>query len=490
MSQLPTELYRADQVRELDRRAIERGGIDGYELMKRAGAAAFRRMRARWPQAHRVCVVCGVGNNGGDGYVIARLASEDGLDVAVMQLGDPGRTRGDALKAREAYLATGSPVDLFEGELPPVDVVVDAVFGTGLEREVEGSFARALAAVNGSEAGVMAVDIPSGLHSDTGCALGLAVKADLTVTFIGLKQGLLTGEAPDYCGKLVFEDLGVPGLTYEHVTPSGRRLDRDYVATVLPPRRRTAHKGDAGHVLVVGGDYGMAGAARMAGEAAARAGAGLISVATRESHAALMNIGRPELMCHGIEGPGPLMPLLERADAVALGPGLGRSNWGQWLLGAVLDTGLPVVVDADGLNLLSEAPRQARNWVLTPHPGEAARLLGLDTASVQRDRFAAVAMLQSRFAGVAVLKGAGTLVQSDEQLALCDAGNPGMASGGMGDVLTGVVAGLLAQGLEPRVAAEIGVWLHATAADRASAHGERGLLASDLMAYLRFAANP
>ena len=270
------------------------------------------------------------------------------------------------------------------------------------------------------------------------------------------------------------------------VTP----LTGNMLRSCLPLRVRASHKGDYGHVLVVGGDHGMAGAVRLAGEAAARTGSGLVSIATRRAHAASITAARPELMCHGVESAHDLRLLLQRASVVAIGPGLGQSAWACGMLAAVLQTRLPLVVDADALNLLAQEPMQCDHWVLTPHPGEAARLLGITAQQIQADRLHAVQALQQRYGGVCVLKGAGSLVCASDAMTLCEAGNPGMASGGMGDVLTGIIAGLLAQGLSLVDAANAGVYIHATAGDRAAQEGERGLLASDLLPQLRRLVNP
>ncbi len=484
---LPHALYRAAQVRELDRIAIQEYGIPGATLMERAGAAAFALIRERWPDAEALTVLCGIGNNGGDGYVVARLAREAGMEVTLLQLGDPARLAGDALAAARRFGDAGGRVEGYQGLPRGPGVIVDAVFGTGLEREVAGRWRDALEAVNRSRAPVLAIDIPSGLHSDTGQVLGVAVRADATISFIGLKQGMFTGQGPACCGEIRFDALRVPAVIYSREILSARRLDWARQATLLQPRSRSAHKGAFGHLLVVGGELGFSGAAHLAGEAAARVGAGLVSVATRPEHAACLNAGRPELMCHGVTGGDDLGPLLARATVVAVGPGLGRSAWGRALLGRVLESRLPLVVDADGLNLLAADPLRRNDWVLTPHPGEAARLLGCSVTEIEADRFEAVARLQSRYGGVALLKGAGTLVRDDpgRPPGVCSDGNPGMASGGMGDVLTGVIGGLLAQGREPAEAAELGVCLHAAAGDRAAREGERGLLASDLMLHLR-----
>ena len=494
MKPLPHSLYRAEQVRELDRIAIDELGIPGLSLMQRAGAATFEVLRRRWPRARHIGVLCGIGNNGGDGFVLASLARAAGLRVDVWLVGDAGRSRGDALTVRQKMEATGLHGEAFAGQdLSVYEVLVDGLLGSGLNGEVSGIWRDAIAAINEAHAagcGVLALDIPSGLQADRGTVLGAAVRADVCVTFIGLKLGLFTGQGPDCCGEVLFDDLDVPPQTYTRFSPAAIRLTPAAAGAYLPPRRPCAHKGDFGHVLVVGGDHGMSGAARLAGEAALRGGAGLVSLATRPEHAAAISAARPELMCHGVSDAmslqAMLQPRLRRATVLAIGPGLGQDGWGRQLLGAALASRLPLVVDADALNLLAVEPMCRTQWVLTPHPGEAARLLGLATAEVQADRLAAARALQQKYGGTLVLKGAGTLiVDSVGGVSLCDAGNPGMASGGMGDVLTGLIAALMAQGLVCDDAARLGVCLHAAAADRAAMAGQRGLLASDLFLPLR-----
>ncbi len=492
MRELPTALYRAVQVRELDRIAIEEHGIPGYTLMSRAGAAAFAALQERWPQAQRLAVVCGGGNNGGDGYVVARLARQAGFTVHVLTLSAPEQLQGDALTACEDARAAGVAIEPFAAaRLHGADVIVDAILGTGLEREVSGGWRDAIAAINDHRAGILAIDIPSGLHADCGAVMGSAIQADATITFIALKQGLFTGQGPRYCGAVLFDDLGVPPAIYSAIHPACRRYAGADLTDLLPRRPRSAHKGNHGHVLVVGGELGMAGAARMAAEAAARCGAGLVSIATRQVHAVAQAAVRPELMFRGVEDSDALGELLERASVVAVGPGLGRNDWGRLMLAVALDSDLPLVVDADALNLLAENPFRRDNWVLTPHPGEAARLLQTTASQVEADRFTAVAELALRYGGVCVLKGAGSLIaQQSEGIAVCSSGNPGMATGGMGDVLTGIIAGLLAQGLTGWQAALAGVYIHGRAGDRAAESGERGLLATDLMPLLRKLVNP
>ncbi len=490
MPGLPQSLWSAAQTRELDRTVIEQFGVSGGELMRRAGQAAFGYLRRRWPEAVRIAVVCGSGNNGGDGYVVAAAAHDAGLTPVVLSVGEPKSAES---RAAQSELARRSVAigELARGGIADVDLVVDAVLGTGLARAPAGAARAAIEAINAASAPVFALDIPSGLSSDTGAVPGVAVRAEATMTFIALKIGLFTGRGREFAGDVAFSDLDVPAAAYDNATPLARRITADELAGWIRPRPRDAHKGAAGHVLVIGGDEGMAGAARMAGEAACRVGAGLVSVATRRSHAAHVSAACPELMAHGVEDAAGLEPLLARASVIAVGPGLGRGEWGRRMWQAVLHVAdIATIVDADALNLLAEQPVPRDDWILTPHPGEAARLLGSRTAEIQADRVAACRQIVARYRGVCLLKGSGTMVGDISSLWLCDLGNPGMGTGGMGDVLTGALAGLRAQGLTASVTARLGAWLHAGAGDRAAQRdGERGMLATDLLPHMRHRLN-
>ncbi|RLK51187.1 NAD(P)H-hydrate epimerase [Alkalispirillum mobile] len=492
MERLPEYLYTPVQVQELDRRAIQDHGLPGLSLMERAGRRGWEVLLNHWPHVRRLRVLCGGGNNGGDGYVVARLARRAGLTVTVQALSDPDKLQGDAATVAKRYREEGGRIEAWNpAGLADEDVVVDALLGTGLDRPVEGRYLEALRAVKAAEVPVLAIDVPSGLNAATGAVMGEAVEAACTVTFIGLKPGLLTGAGPHCAGQLHFDDLGVPAEIYQGMKPVAALCREALRLQRLAPRQAHAHKGNFGHALVIGGDLGMGGAVRMAGEAAGRAGAGLVSLATRPAHVSAILAARPEIMAHGLEGPEGLVALLDRATAWALGPGLGQDPWGQALWDVAMQTDHPCVLDADALNLLARAPRPCPNAVLTPHPGEAARLLGVSTAEVQADRLDAARRLVERYQAVVVLKGAGSVIAApDGGLRLATAGNPGMASGGMGDVLTGVVLGLLAQGIAPAEAAEIGVLVHARAADRAAEAGQRGLLAGDVLDALRAEVNP
>lgn len=473
-------LYRAEQVGELDRRAIEDHGIDGYTLMCRAGAAVFRVIRARFPELRRLLVCCGGGNNGGDGYVVARLAKEAGLEVEVFAQSAPEKLGGPAKQAFDDWTGAGGGIS-DEAEPDAADVIVDALLGTGLDRPVRDDYAELIERIDRSGAAVVAVDVPSGLHADTGMPLGTAVRADVTVTFIGRKRGLETGLAPDYVGDLLFAALDTPAAIHEGMNPDASRLDASFPGSVVPGRRPCTHKGDLGHVLVCGGDHGMPGACLLAARAALTAGSGLVSVATRSPHAHAMAAGLPEAMWNDGEDGDHLASLLDRADVIALGPGLGQSEWSRAVWKRALEADRPVVLDADGLNLLADNRIERGDWVLTPHPGEAARLLDCSPGDVQDDRFAAVRAIAERYAAVTVLKGAGSLIADPEgRVALCPFGNPAMATAGMGDALTGIVASLLGQGVAAFEAACAGVVLHARAGDEAG-RDRRSILAGELI---------
>ncbi|MDZ7841456.1 MAG: NAD(P)H-hydrate dehydratase [Gammaproteobacteria bacterium] len=482
MSSNPQRLYTAAQARELDRIAIEEFGLDGYGLMQRAGLAAFRLLRCRFPRARRVRVYCGSGNNGGDGYVLAALALKAGLAVRLAAVGD---VKSDAAgKALAAFRKTGGLPEAFDaGGAPDADVVIDALLGTGLDRPPAGDYGRAIEQINEAGRPVLAMDIPSGLHADTGAALQPCVRADATATFIGRKLGCFTADGRDAAGVVHFDDLGVPGEVYQRVNSAASIIDPHSLAARVRARPATAHKGDAGRVLIVGGNRGMPGAPCMAARAAHRSGAGLVYLATRSRPDDLVG-STLESMAAEVASGAALAPLSSRADVIAVGPGLGRDDWAAALWQTVLEAGVPMVVDADALSLLADNPHRRNDWILTPHPGEAARLLGTTAGDVQRDRVAAIRELRRRYGGVIVLKGPGTLVLG-RSLHLCDRGNPGMASGGMGDVLTGVIAALRGQGLPAEEAACYGVWCHGLAGDRAARRGVAGLTAGDLTAALQ-----
>lgn len=498
-------VYTGHTIREFDRIAIQAFDIAGYTLMTRAGTYLFKCLLDRWPEAHAITLFCGAGNNAGDAYVVARLALIEGWTVRLISLTNPSQLKGDALMACQAYQAVGGEIEQWSDtsgmQSLCTDIVIDGLLGTGLniKRPVSGLFADVIEGLNRlcSKLGipVVAIDIPSGLQADTGQVVGVAIKAMMTVTFIGMKLGLLTGQACHYCGEIRFSDLAIPAAVYDAVEALPIEwLHSASMMTLLPLRLCSSHKGHHGHALMVGGSVGMQGAIQLASDAALRVGAGLVTVGTAVEHSDGLNVARPELMVQGLTSSADLQALLlnphKRFNVIAIGPGLGQHHWSRALLTLVLNQQALKVLDADALNLLAKTSMRRDDWVLTPHPAEAARLLACDVATVERDRLAAVQRLQKIYGGVVVLKGAGSLIASERAVSICIEGNAGMASGGMGDVLTGIIAGLLAQGLGLYDAARCGVWVHAYAADCAvQEEGERGLLASDVIAYVRRVVN-
>ncbi|SDU26241.1 NAD(P)H-hydrate epimerase [Pseudomonas pohangensis] len=481
---LPQQVYSAAQVRELDSRLIA-AGTSGYELMQRAAHAGWRALRQQWPAAGCLTVLAGRGNNAGDGYLIAALAQRAGWQVQVLAVGAPAQLQGDAQRAHAEALASGVVIQPWSECAPLQGVLVDALLGTGLQGAVREPYAQAIRLANASDLPIVAVDIPSGLCADTGCELGVAIRASLTVTFVGLKLGLFTGAGPDRVGRLEFAELQADPLVRGAVATVAERLAAGSL-TKLPPRRRTTHKGQLGHLLVIGGDRGFAGAALLAAESALRAGAGLVSLATRGEHVAAALARRPELMCAPVASANQLYPLVAAADVLVVGPGLGQMAWGRSLLSAAINGRQVQVWDADALNLLAAGQASLpAGAVLTPHPGEAARLLGCSAVQVQADRPAAAQELARRYQAVIVLKGAGTLIASPQgQLAVCSNGHPAMAGAGFGDVLAGLIGALLAQGLPAYAAACLAVWLHARAGEQLALLG-RGMAASDLLPAIR-----
>jgi ADP-dependent NAD(P)H-hydrate dehydratase / NAD(P)H-hydrate epimerase len=489
------KLYRSGAVRAAEQVAMTRFGLDEDDLMARAGLAAWRLLLDRWPQAQRIGIVCGPGNNGGDGYVLAELARSSGRHVFLLRLSDRVKP-GASARAADAYLQAGGEVATFIADeaLPRADVWVDALFGIGLHRALEGAAADIVSALNHDRTSpVLALDVPSGVDADTGFHDGLAVRATVTLSFIAGKPGLYTGRGREAAGEVVIDTLGLADHVFDDLEPAARIACPDALPLWLGPRARNAHKGHFGTVLCIGGDRGFGGALALCAEAAHRAGAGMVSAATRADHVPVLLTRCPETMARAVDAAADLQPLLDKASVIAIGPGLGCGEWGETLFEAALAQGLPMVIDADGLNLLSKSLKTPEMAVLTPHPGEAARLLKSSVAEIEHDRIASAQRLAEQCGCVVVWKGAGSIIAMPGEVpVIIDAGNPGMATGGMGDVLTGVIAAVIAQrGQSHFEAAVCGALLHAAAGDAAARDGgERGLLPSDLFAQLRRLANP
>jgi hydroxyethylthiazole kinase-like uncharacterized protein yjeF len=506
LQKLPDTLYTARQVRELDRIAIQEHQLSGLLLMKRAAQTCVDSLLHHWRGTSRVAVFCGSGNNAGDGYFIAAFLAEKHVQVTIVQVGSLEKLSSDARQGYEACCQQDIEIiaDPRQAKLNQVEVIVDALLGTGVAGEIRLPFAEAINVINSLPSRVLSVDIPSGISADTGQVLGVAVRADVTVSFIGMKRGLMTLDGPDYVGEMQFDSLGVPEDIFTKVGKSVVRLSYPDLIVDFPKRRGNSHKNSFGNLLLVGGDQGMSGAILMSAVAAMRAGAGVVTVATHPAHAAFLGTIHPELMVRGITDAAALDSLIDKASCMVIGPGLGQSEWSERLFSRAIQAELPMVIDADGLTWLSRLPIEFcanNNWILTPHPGEATRLLqgavehsesyeSANLPNVQFDRFSSVVEIQQRYGGNILLKGQGTLICNSDDVFLCPYGNPGMATAGMGDVLSGVIGGLVTQGCSLIQATTLGAVVHSKAADScATRFGQRGLMATDLYPEIRRLVN-
>lgn len=484
-------IYRTAEIHDIEQRWLLAN--PGISLMERAGLAAAEHARDLLGDGYRVLVVCGPGNNGGDGLVAARHLREWGYPVAAVLLGDPGKLPADAAQAHSRFLAAGGALDRSFPEDDRYDLVIDALFGVGLKRPVEGKLAAAIERINSLPATVLALDIPSGLDSDTGVARNLAIRATQTLTFLALKPGLLTADAKQYCGAVTLASLGVDATSL--VTPRGRLIAERNVATYLRPRDANTNKANFGSVGILGGASSMVGACILAARAAVKLGAGRVYAAALGGLALGYDPAQPEVMWREPEA----LRSLEQLTAMVIGPGLGTTTDAQAVVVQAIQSPLPLVVDADALNLLAQykplqtgLAKRPDPTLLTPHPGEAARLLEVCSTDVQADRVSATLKLSERFRCFVLLKGAGSICATpDGHWFINPTGNPGLASAGMGDVLSGMLGALLAQGLSAQEALLLGVYLHGAAADRLvnDGIGPLGLTASEVIDCARLLLN-
>lgn len=479
--ELPATLFSCEQVKQAELQLIETG-ITEHDLIERAAAASLSLLQQQHKVDGKIAIIAGYGNNGADAFTIGTLLLEAGKTVSLFCLDRDNVSQGLA-QSKADFIAVGGRVSAdIEQVLLEADCIVDGLLGTGFSGDISGSMAAVIERINGCQAWTLSLDIPSGINGNTGFG-GCAIKADMTITFGALKQGLITGKAREHVGELVFADIG---LSSQLAPSKVINVTAEEVLVGLPYRPHDSHKGMCGKVTVIGGDQGMSGAPRLAAEACLRSGAGLVTVVSHPSHHLVISAGRPELMFWGCELVDMEVYLrLGWADVLLIGPGLAQQDWGYNLFKAVGLCDKPCVVDADALNLLSAEPRRHDNWVLTPHAAEAGRLLGVATEVVEQDRFAAVEAIQAKYGGVVVLKGPGTLIYDGEVCHVAPVGNAGLASGGSGDVLGGIVAALMAQKMSPMAAATAAVVIHGRAAECAAVDGMRGMLASDLFVHIR-----
>jgi len=485
-------VFSAEQVRTHEHSAAEQSAVSMYTLMERAGQAVFEQTIKHYPHAQDYVVLVGVGNNAGDGYIVASLAKQAGKHVTVIAAAPDKPLTGDALTAQKAWLAVGGEISNYDPQtIKTTDIIIDGLLGTGLKSEVREPFTKLIKTANDSLAPIVAIDLPSGINADSGVVQGIAIQAELSVTFVGIKQGLVTGEGRAYAGKCEFADLGVGQAFIQLATPSAELINYD-TAQGLTKRQNNSHKGSHGKLLCVGGNAGIAGAIRLTSEAALRTGAGMVKVYTHPDSVLAISMGRPELMVTTTD----LDAALEWATCIAIGPGLGQDSWAKSTFETVIQHCVAhnkaMVVDADALNLIAQqsSPISSKNTVFTPHPGEAARLLNCAISDVELNRYQSACKLAETYSTTCVLKGAGSIIANTTKSWVCTDGNPALAVGGSGDVLTGVIAGLIAQGVTTEQAACFGVILHAKAGDIAAQRdGERGMLPSDLFAIVRELVN-
>jgi len=509
LSQRPTStsVYSAKQVLENEANVAQSQNIALFELMQSAGAAVFEQLLLSWPDVKNILVLCGKGNNGGDGFILALLAHQKNIKANVLLTCSVSDLKGDALLAYQMMKSAGVVISYdniassensqgianiknFSGE-----VIVDALFGIGFTGQLSSSLVAVVKEVNHQDAKVIAIDVPSGLCATTGqvqgdCVAEQAIIAELTVTFIVYKQGLLTGQAANFVGKLLLAPLEV-NKAFTRQIKTETYFSKFSFPLHLPKRSPASHKGDSGLLLTIGGGVGMPGAIRLSSEAALRCGVGLVSVSCHQKNQGLVVNGRPELML------APTTSILlaqskqfKKAKGYLIGPGLGQDNEALQLFKLTCESSRInnkfIVVDADALNLLSQNKQNYDNWVLTPHPKEAASLLHCDVAAIEADRFSAVRAIANRYGGVCLLKGAGTLISDGKSVFINNSGNAGMASGGMGDVLSGIISALVLQSDSIFYATCLAAYIHGASADIiASSNGQRGLLASDLFVPLQ-----
>lgn len=485
-------VYTSAQIRLIEKQAIKQN-ISGDDMMQKAAQAAFKLIQEQWPTAKNILILTGGGNNGGDGWALATLLKKNKTQCTVHSIVDPHNLKNEAKHAYESALHAQVTIQQQQTlDTKEYDLIVDALLGIGIKGQLKHEILNIIKKVNQSRKPVLSIDIPSGLCADRGIALPIAIHATSTITFIGMKSGLVTANAADYCGKIIVDTLNLSTTFFTDITPPIHIAQSSDFTSLLIQRTASAHKGNFGHVLIIGSNKGMSGAAKLAGLGALRTGAGLVSIATHPQHANLLNITQAELMCHAIEKAKNLLPLIEKASCVVIGPGLGQDEWAKNIFKLVCKVNdKPLIIDADALNLLAKNSMRFDNAIVTPHPGEAARLLNCDIQEIHSQRWQSAMSIQKKLGGICVLKGKGTIIFNGEHSFVCTDGNPGMASGGMGDLLSGIIASLVAQGASLTDAATLAVCLHAEAGDMAAQEfGCRGLAASDLLPFLRKLVNP
>ena len=498
------KLYTASETRKIDNLAIKEKGISGYSLMQMAAEFTLDVILREFSPVEELIIFCSKGKNSGDGFLLGSFAKEFGLEVTIVMSNTSNVIKGVSRKAfeemKDAKVKIISTKSVEKLKVSNKTVIVDALIGTGLKGNLRKNIKESILALNklGVKLPVLSLDIPSGVNPDTGDADDIAVYADITATFVAQKRGCFTSVGKKFSGEIIYSDLEIPKNLFSKITSTSYVVDYEDSISKVVYREQDAHKGHFGNVVIVGGDRGLGGAGLLSSRAAVYSGAGLTSLVTRPEHVSASLVSCPEVMVKGVDSGQDLEEHLVKPDVIAIGPGLGQSAWSEQMIQRVFweaeKRDISVIMDADALNLLTKLKLSSnlpKRLILTPHPGEAARLLNTSVAVIESNRFSAAAKIQKKFNATVVLKGSGTVIchksGGTQKWGICDSGNPGMATGGMGDVLTGIIAGLLAQGLTLKEAAEAGVDLHAKAADQASLEfGEAGLTSSDVINELKY----
>ena len=498
------KLYTASETRKIDNLAIKEKGVSGYSLMQMAAEFTLDVILREFSPVEELIIFCSKGKNSGDGFLLGSFAKEFGLEVTIVMSNTSNVLKGVSRKAfeemKDAKVKIISTKSVEKLKVSNKAVIVDALIGTGLKGNLRKNIKESILALNklGVKLPVLSLDIPSGVNPDTGDADDIAVYADITATFVAQKRGCFTSVGKKFSGEIIYSDLEIPKNLFSKITSTSYVVDYEDSISKVVYREQDAHKGHFGNVVIVGGDRGLGGAGLLSSRAAVYSGAGLTSLVTRPEHVSASLVSCPEVMVKGVDSGQDIEEHLVKPDVIAIGPGLGQSAWSEHMIQRVFweaeKRDVSVIMDADALNLLTKLKLSSnlpKRLILTPHPGEAARLLNTSVAVIESNRFSAAAKIQKKFNATVVLKGSGTVIchksGGTQKWGICDSGNPGMATGGMGDVLTGIIAGLLAQGLTLKEAAEAGVDLHAKAADQASLEfGEAGLTSNDVINELRY----
>lgn len=488
-SKLPHFAYTPQQLKRYEGQAGEQKGMSLTQLMQAAGEAVATFICDHFSLQKRVLVVTGSGNNAGDGFVVATALLKAGFNVVVTPLLSTENLPTDAALMQQRYLHAGGKIEP-DLTLSGVDIIVDGVFGIGFYGALCPELTQKFNQLNHADALRISIDIPSGINALTGEVANGAFAAHHTLTFIALKQGMLTGLAKSHCGTLWFAPLNVAHEFAALTAPSSHYFSHQQQLALRPVRHANSHKNTHGHVLVIAGGQGMAGAARLCAEACLRTGAGLVSVLTHPDNISSVLAGRYELMVNAMNEEN-LRAQISKASVIVMGCGLGQSPWAENAVQQVLALrgSHTLILDADALNIIAQKKWHVKNAIITPHPKEAARLLNIEVTSVNANRLKIAEQLAEKVAGVSILKGQGTVIADAEQapvkVNINRSGTAAMASAGMGDVLSGIIAGCAAQGCEPFSATCLAVYIHGLSAEQASKQGEKGLLASDLHIYIQ-----